>query len=284
MNKIEVETKAEEYENSIRVSSRFTKEDELRKPLDIKEGMEYTFIPKPNNSNEAFERILKLEAQYRSEWYQKHLINTYPIINQRIINEEIFEIEKFITEAEQLTIKGAFENIDKIDNLQHTNKYQYEYLRLQNSYYQNNEFDHLLKVRIIEVYGRYVLFYNWLMTLKEKFAIPLLEVEESKTKSMIRQEFEQMDKNGYLYAFQNEVDFNVFLNLISDFFEYKQYILPTNTFILKRNCKTKLAKILGEIHRNLSEKPLKSDLEFFKIVKTLGHFKEETNLYKVLSR
>ena len=110
------------------------------------------------------------------------------------------------------------------------------------------------------------------------------KTEESRTKQMICQILEEMDQKGWQYAFKNETDYNVFTGLLTNFFEYKEYQLPETNIQLKRNCKTKLGKAIGEIHRELSEHPLKSDTNFFEVVKVLNHFKSETDLYKVLTR
>lgn len=113
-----------------------------------------------------------------------------------------------------------------------------------------------------------------------------INIDESRTKQIITQKIEGMDKQGWKYAFNNETDYNTFADLLTNFFEYKEYSLPEITIRLKRTCKTKLSKALGEIHKTLSENRLSSDKEFYKIIRILNHFEKETekDLYKALIR
>lgn len=108
----------------------------------------------------------------------------------------------------------------------------------------------------------------------------------SKTKEMINEMFENFDEKGWGYAFENENDYKTFVDLLSNFFEYKNYTIPKNIIRLKRMCKTKLAKLLGEIHKESSENKLRNDIQFFKIIRVLNHFQNETeqDLYKALTR
>jgi hypothetical protein len=108
-------------------------------------------------------------------------------------------------------------------------------------------------------------------------------IEHSRTKQNITQMFETMDNEGWEYAFRSENDYNTFTDLLTNFFEYKEYHLPKTLIQLKKRCKTKLGRILGEIHKELSENALKSDKKYFEILKCLNHYQNETDLYKVLT-
>lgn len=137
---------------------------------------------------------------------------------------------------------------------------------------------------------------KWLQLHKDYFkeVAPLLKAlppqpidkEQNRTKKVIAETFENMDKKGWQYAFATEQDYNLFTDLLTNFFEYKDYSIPNTAIQLKRTCKTKVAKALGEIHGELSENPLNSDTEYFKIVKVLNHFKEVSNfdLVKAMQR
>lgn len=118
--------------------------------------------------------------------------------------------------------------------------------------------------------------------------LPLQPIDgnQNRTKRVIADTFKKMDTKGWQYAFVSEQDYILFIDLLTKFFEYKPYTLPETTIQLKRTCKTKVAKTLGEIHAELSENPLKSDIEYFKIVKVLNHFKEVSNfdLVKAMQR
>jgi hypothetical protein len=114
-----------------------------------------------------------------------------------------------------------------------------------------------------------------------------ISINESRTKKVICETFNNIDKQGWQYAFVSEQDYNLFTDLLTNFFEYKPYTLPETTIQLKRDCKTKVAKALGEIHKELSnENKLSTDTEYFKIIRVLNHFKNETegDLYKALTR
>lgn len=114
-----------------------------------------------------------------------------------------------------------------------------------------------------------------------------ISVNESRTKKVIFETITNIDKKGWQYAFVSELDYNLFTDLLTNFFEYNPYTLPETTIQLKRTCKTKVAKALGEIHKELSnENKLSTDTEYFKIIRVLNHFKNETegNLYKALTR
>ena len=113
------------------------------------------------------------------------------------------------------------------------------------------------------------------------------ENKVSKTKQVISNELETIDKTmGWGYAFTNETDYKTFLDLLTCFFEYKPYSIPQQTIRLKRDCKTRFAKELRPIHKDLSEKPLKSDIEFFNLIKTLNHFKDlnDNEIYQAITR
>lgn len=110
---------------------------------------------------------------------------------------------------------------------------------------------------------------------------------ESRTKKVIFETFTNIDKQGWQYAFVSEQDYNLFTDLLTNFFEYKPYTLPETIIQLKRTCKTKVAKALGEIHKELSnENKLSTDTKYFQLIRVLSHFKDEPerDLYKALTR
>lgn len=114
-----------------------------------------------------------------------------------------------------------------------------------------------------------------------------LDKEQNRTKKVIAETFENMDKKGWQYAFVSEQDYNLFTDLLTNFFEYKPYTLPETIIQLKRTCKTKVAKALGEIHKELSnENKLSTDTKYFQLIRVLSHFEKETegDLYKALTR
>ena len=110
-----------------------------------------------------------------------------------------------------------------------------------------------------------------------------LDKSETRTKKVISESFENMDKRGWEYAFVSLSDYDLFLDLLTRFFAYKPYTLPKITIQLKRTCKTKVAKALGEIHKELSEQPLNSDKEYLNIVRLSNHFKDVSDFELVKS-
>lgn len=137
---------------------------------------------------------------------------------------------------------------------------------------------------------------KWLQLHKDYFkeVAPLLKAlppqpidkEQNRTKKVIAETFENMDKKGWQYAFVTEEDYNLFADLLTNFFEYKPYTLPETT-TLKRACKTKVAKALGYLHKELSnENKLSTDTNYFQLIRVLSHFEKETegDLYKALTR
>jgi len=114
-----------------------------------------------------------------------------------------------------------------------------------------------------------------------------ISVNESRTKKVIFETITNIDKKGWQYAFVSEQDYNLFTDLLTNFFEYKPYTLPETIIHLKRTCKTKVAKALGEIHKELSnENILITDTKYFQLIRVLSHFEKETegDLYKALTR
>jgi hypothetical protein len=110
------------------------------------------------------------------------------------------------------------------------------------------------------------------------------EIKPSRTKQLIIEEIKTIDVKGWEYSFRSEMDYNTFTDLLTNYFEHKEYSLPKTIIRLQKACKTKLAKALREIHKKLSENTLISDVKYFEIIKCLNHFEKETDLYKVIAR
>lgn len=114
-----------------------------------------------------------------------------------------------------------------------------------------------------------------------------MSIEENRTNKKINELFEVMDNKGYKYAFMTEQDYNTFTDILTNFFELKEYKLPKVPIQLKRNCKTKLAATLGKIHSELSNvDKFSGDTDYFNIIKCLSHYSTLSNdeLYKALTR
>ncbi|MFO8065951.1 MAG: hypothetical protein R6U11_00070, partial [Bacteroidales bacterium] len=109
---------------------------------------------------------------------------------------------------------------------------------------------------------------------------------QNPTKKIIEDHFSNIDEKGWEYAFRYKEDYESFVSLLTKFFEQNEYKLPDNIIKLKRDCKTKLAKTLRDIHRDLSEHKLRTDYNFFEIIRILNHFEALSNneLEKTLTR
>lgn len=91
--------------------------------------------------------------------------------------------------------------------------------------------------------------------------------------------------DGYKYVFKTEPEFLFFVDLLAKYFSNNSYQLPTSQIMLNKSTKTRFAKVLREIHRDLSESKLISDSSFFNIIRTLNHFavyEKDDDLYRVL--
>jgi len=110
--------------------------------------------------------------------------------------------------------------------------------------------------------------------------------QQSEFSKLIRDNFNGLNSDGWRSLFLTEGDFISFVHILTNFFECKPYKIENLTINLKRNTKTKVAAILSDIHKDLSENQLRKDKEFFKIVRILNHFRdeEENDLYKALTR
>lgn len=108
------------------------------------------------------------------------------------------------------------------------------------------------------------------------------ETENSKTKNLIEHQFEKIKES----VFTSDDDYNSFLDLLTNFFEYKPYIIPEKKIKLKRDSKTRVASVFNPIHKELSEKTLKSDSDYFKILRVLNVFSKasDIDIYKAITR
>lgn len=114
-------------------------------------------------------------------------------------------------------------------------------------------------------------------------AIP--DFPESMLIDLMESHFEKMGKNGWMSAFNSEKDYKEFILILHNFFNNEPYDIENLSIKLKRKTKTMVASVLRDIHKDLSERALKSDENFFQIVKVLSPFSDESNdkIYKALN-
>ena len=111
------------------------------------------------------------------------------------------------------------------------------------------------------------------------------QTELSSMYDQIRKRFESMDKNkGWKYTFRSERDLHCICNLIASYFEDQPYDLPLQPIRLRKRTKTRTAIVLGEIHRDLSEKQFSTDEDFLTIVRCIKDFENSPDLAKALKR
>jgi|MEHZ01.4.fsa_nt_MEHZ011291958.1_2 hypothetical protein len=111
--------------------------------------------------------------------------------------------------------------------------------------------------------------------------------EQNHTKKIIHTAFREMHHKGWELVFRTKEDYNLFTDLLTNFFEYKAFKLPENTIKIKTRTKTAVAKVLREIHELLSnENKLSTDIRYFELIKILSHFEKtkQKDLYKALTR
>lgn len=106
----------------------------------------------------------------------------------------------------------------------------------------------------------------------------------SKTKVLIENAFSSMDKKSWEYAFFSFDDYSLFVDLLVNFFEQREYELP-KTIQVKNRCKSKLGSVIGDVYSDLGD-VLKSDIEFIKITKVLNCFENEMDktIIQILQR
>lgn len=105
----------------------------------------------------------------------------------------------------------------------------------------------------------------------------------NRTRKTIEDEFLYKGEIDWKFAFKQEKDFNEFVTLLTLFFTGEKYKL-TDTISLKAGSKTRLARILRNIYRELSEDKMRSNEKFFSIVGILSPYKNDPNLYETLTK
>lgn len=103
----------------------------------------------------------------------------------------------------------------------------------------------------------------------------------------IRQRFEAMDKKGYQYAFRTEDEFYSFCNVLALYFDNSTFN-DIETVQLNPRTKTRIASTLNLIYSKFikDDLSLKTNKDFFRIVRFLAPYKEKTDdeIYKALTR
>ncbi|MDX8339069.1 hypothetical protein SLH46_07730 [Draconibacterium sp. IB214405] len=81
------------------------------------------------------------------------------------------------------------------------------------------------------------------------------------------------------HGFKSEKGFIAFCTLLNDFFENKKPVIPSQVIEIQGGVKGKIAHSLKEIYSDCGMNKLRSNNEFFNVVRVLSVFKEHTNLH-----
>lgn len=96
---------------------------------------------------------------------------------------------------------------------------------------------------------------------------------ESDVKKFITDTVNSIDKSGWEYAFNNDADYETFLNLMIRFSLKKKYQLPKQIKLNNRT-KTRFAPVFGIIHKKYSSCTLVKDEKYLVLLKSFSYFKE----------
>lgn len=147
---------SEEYELSIRIFKKATKED--AKCLNIEINDEFSIIPEPKDKEQLLERFEKLHTQRYFEALQRSFTEKYGEGNAKTIKDELSEIQTFIDKANKLSTTETFKNNNHSES--------HEFSRLANGYYKNpNLVFHpysFFNNEAVSIYAKYFLYKKWL--------------------------------------------------------------------------------------------------------------------------
>jgi len=132
------------------------------------------YPPIPPDPKDAFRLFQNYYGIYQFEVQKSLFFDTYRSFeNENAINAEMEVIEDFIKEVEKISYKDVCNNLNNKDQ-------PYEYKRLTGGFYEDYMMDreqHNVNSAAASVYGRYVLFYDYLKRKKASFIPPFKEVE-----------------------------------------------------------------------------------------------------------
>lgn len=164
------------YENSERIEWVVSETDAERinarwATANIKAGEKGTKLPPPETNEKAWERLVKLNAQRTFESLQIRWMESTAPKALKAIQDRLKVINKFIEEAESLSLIDATEK-PNFDNPKQ------EYLRIKYNYYNKNFCGSKDGISIpgrtpnsgltASIYAEYFLFKNWLEELKNE--------------------------------------------------------------------------------------------------------------------
>lgn len=177
----------EKLRDKFRVKRKATKED-CKTFSKLKEGDIIAFDPPYNTSLEAYSLLTEYYSASYFELEKYKFYEKYKAWNALTIKAEISEIENFIYKAETENLSTASTSFNKWEE----DKDEYVYLRFKSGFYQNLEIERYPIInaagnREARVYGRYFLFYEYL--IQELSKIQPVAPSETKEKEELKLEF-----------------------------------------------------------------------------------------------
>lgn len=91
-----------------------------------------------------------------------------------------------------------------------------------------------------------------------------------------------VDTGGWQYFFKNEADFELFVSMMVDFFEGREYQIPSNKIEVVNRGKMKCARWLKLIHDSLRHRTLRNDNDFFQLVSYINRFSDQNLAYRAM--
>lgn len=208
--------KAKELCDIFKVDFKITKSDIKRLDIhseEVEVGDNGTMFPEwPNNPPEAFELFKKFHSR---KWLLIEISGFLDIFhswNERAMNEELAEINQFISKTSDITLDTAFK-----DEYRFSDQKERVYLRLDNDYYINKKNIQSDYSVAESVYGRYFLFKD---LLKQKLNQHINTIRTSKLQTNLTDTQRSLlfdllvkdnyipdsDKDGFIWAFGGEND------------------------------------------------------------------------------
>jgi len=145
-------------------------------------GQKLLTIPLPKNYDELWEQFTKYYSQRICESLERWFLRRYGVDNLRAVQDELDHIYQFIATANEISLKDSFD----LSILSSRDREEHEYSRLMNGFYKNkalHNFDPLVHFFFndmsLEVYGKYVLFKEWLERKIPRKETAKLEKEET---------------------------------------------------------------------------------------------------------
>ena len=206
---------------------------------------------------------------------QRHLVHSYAELFKDILRKGL----QLISEDEKL-YKHSVDHIESLLNSSEKNKM----VGLINSdlFARKDELLNLPKIRpltdILVLLHYLDLLYKNLYAVRKDRPIVTSISEENSTVQLIRDFFNDMieESNDGKSPFFKTQDYDFYVDLLTMYFEKKQYDIEDKTIEVKLSIKTKFGSTLGRIHERFKG-TRNAEPAFFNIIRVLKPFKDDSN-------